>query len=477
MGQTNPVLGFLAKLQQSGLLPMLLQKAGMKPGAPGQQPRTAQASAPGIASAAGGGGQPGIGGSPPQASASPSTGGPQTKYNPSGAGAAVPPPIAQPHEAVQSIAGLLMNWNNRKKKGEEAEAANIAQNLIQAIRSNDKDTINDILNNDHSKKILNKVYKGWLTKMQEAQKPGKEQDPTVSGFESGIMKATQAPQGQPPGAAAGVRIPQPSQADQLGAAKTSAELQAAQQDPNRLLSSQLTSGEMRETQLGAGPEKVKAEREKASAAAQKAMSDLQKAQLEAQKAETELKIKQQEAATSKEKGELSYKTENAKYLKSLAELDIARTRLQSAIRGKTPPIQVKLKLAAIDKAIAIATKVQEEKRAFTSSDFGAMATELRASGATELVKKLPQNWLSTHFWASKDDVTDMIAALQHYKEGIQKGLEAEAPEKKAAAAAGGDEGPDDEEGDAEPQEGDEVEYNGAMYKFDGKQYVKQDKKP
>src|SRR6266404_3823807 len=259
---------FLQKLQQTGLLPMLMQKMGMKPpqgGAPSGGPQPPPQS---ITQSGGSGGQPGVGGAIPgggSASASPG-GGPQVKFDPSGGGSSMTPPIAQPHEAVQSIAQLLMGWQDRKKKGEEAEAANIAQNLIQAMRNGDKDTVNDILNNDHSKKILNKVYKGWLTKMQEAQKPGKEPDPTVSGFEAGIQKATQPsaqpqqqpPQGQPPGSAGGIRLPQQSPQEQLGGAKLSAETQAAKQDPNRLLSSRLTSEEMRETELGAGPEKIQA---------------------------------------------------------------------------------------------------------------------------------------------------------------------------------------------------------------------------
>src|SRR5258708_39270769 len=169
---------------------MLLQKFGTQIGQSGAKPgATAPAAkppmpAPSITQSAG---VPGVGAGGGKGGGSDSgASSPPVKYDPSGAGATMPPPVAQPHEAVQSIAGLLMNWNQRKHKGEEAEAANIAQNLIQAIRNNDKDTISDILNNDHSKKILNKVYKGWLTKMQEAQKPGKEQDPTVSGFEAGI---------------------------------------------------------------------------------------------------------------------------------------------------------------------------------------------------------------------------------------------------------------------------------------------------
>src|SRR5229473_5794859 len=166
---SNSPQAFLQKLQQTGLLPMLLQEMGVQPGGPsGGQPQKPPMQPSSITQAAGGEGttKPGVGGAVPGGGGGGTpSGSPQVKFDSSGAGASMPPPVPQPHEAVQSIAGLLMNYNDRKKKGEEAEAANIAQNLVQAIRNNDKDTINDILNNDHSKKILNKVYKGWLTKM------------------------------------------------------------------------------------------------------------------------------------------------------------------------------------------------------------------------------------------------------------------------------------------------------------------------
>jgi len=400
----------------------------------------------------------------------------------------MPTPVAQPHEAVQSIAGLLMNWNSRKKKGEEAEAANIAQNLVQAIRNNDKDTINDILNNDHSKKILNKVYKGWLTQMQEAQKPGKEKDPTVSGFESGIQKATQGqqqqspPQGQPPGSAGGIRLPQPSQEEQLNAAKTSAQTQTFKQDPNLMKPTQLTSDEVRETQLGAGPAKVKAEEAKAEAAIKKAASEVQKAQLEVQKVEAELKLKQTEGETAKTKGQMSADVEKNKYLKSLVDLDIARERLKLSITktkaGTNVTFATKLKMSAIDKAIQIVTKIQDEKRSFSASDFGDLASELRAAGATELIKKLPTNWLSAHLLSGKNDVTDLLEALQHYKESYQTVIDGLGTKDKTASGEPvGDEGDDEETGDASPEKGDEVEYNGAKYVFDGEKYVKQGAKP
>src|SRR6267154_4421741 len=124
MGQLNSVL---QQLQQKGLLPMLLQKMhmmkqaqpGAAPGVGGAPPGGQAQPAPSITQAASSGGASGGGASSGQG------GGPQVKYDHSGGGASMPPPISQPHEAVQSIAGLLMNWNQRKKKGEEAEAANI----------------------------------------------------------------------------------------------------------------------------------------------------------------------------------------------------------------------------------------------------------------------------------------------------------------------------------------------------------------
>jgi hypothetical protein len=445
----NAPQAFLQKLQQTGLLPMLLQKMGMAPpgGPPGQpqgQPPKSPAQTPPFQATPQQQGQPS--GTPPGAG-----GPPPIKYDPSGAGATMPAPVAQPHEAVQSIAGLLMNWNQRKKKGEEAEAANIAQNLVQAIRNNDKDTINDILNNDHSKKILNKVYKGWLTQMQEAQKSGKEKDPTVSGFEAGIQKATSQPQGQPPGSAGGIRLPQPSQEEQLKAAQTSAATQTFKQDPNLMKPTQLTSDEVRETQLGAGPAKVKAEEAKAEAAIQKAASDVKKAQLEVQKVEAELKLKQTEGETAKTKGQMSTDVEKNKYLKSLVDLDIARERLKLFITktkaGTNVTFATKLKMSAIDKAIQIVTKIQDEKRSFSASDFGDLASELRAAGATELIKKLPTNWLSAHLLSGKNDVTDLLGALQHYKESYQTvidGLGASS-DKKGKTASGEPIGDDESE--------------------------------
>jgi hypothetical protein len=371
----------------------------------------------------------------------------------------MPPPVAQPHDAVNSIAGLLMNWNQRKSKGEEAEAANIAQNLVQAIRNNDKDTINDILNNDHSKKILNKVYKGWLTKMEQAQKPGKEPDPTVSGFEAGIQKATQGgqqpqqpqskmpmPQQQSQGGVGGVRLPMSTQQDQLGAARVSAETQASKQDPSRLL---------------AGDPKTQAEMAKAAA-------EVQKAQLEVQKYELELKTKQQEAASSEARGKAALAAteargkfatdiEHEKYLTSLVNLDIAKQRFRNTVQAKAGkqkqlPISDRIKIESVDKAISIVEGVLKDKRGFSVSDITSLSNELKAAGSTELIKRLPSEY--TTWLHGKGTVDDFAAALNHYKESLKKafddgypGWDGSAPDKKAKTASG--EQVDDESDDVD----------------------------
>lgn len=470
-------LEILQKIQERGLLPMLMQHlagAGKPPGqggpptgaTPGWNP-TASMPLPTGPPGVGAGSQdpastpPPQGAAPPTPQASarePQEGGPQVKYDPSSGGGSLPPPIAQPYEAVQSVHQLLTGWTERKHKKEEAEAANIAQNLMQALKNKDTATVHDILNDQHSKKILDKVYKGWLTKMQEQQKPGKEPDPTVSGFEAGLSTFTQKenqasqPASQPPGSMAGVRLPQASPQDQLGSIKASTELQAAKGDPARTLSSRLTSGEMRETELGAGPEKVQAEKARAEGVIKKAASDVQRAVYDMQRAEAELKIKQQQDATSKEVGKVRTDIEHNRYLKSLVDLDIARAKLKHAIiapKVKQLPINDRIKIESLDKAINIVESVQKENRGFAISDVTALSNELKAAGASELVKRLPSEY--TTWLHGKGTVSDFADALKHYKEGLKKafddgfpGWEGTAPPKAKADAV--DETNDDGEG-------------------------------
>lgn len=213
---------------------------------------------------------------------------PQIKFSTQGAGAAMPAPAPPPmpsfahipesqammskldpkgaatYSAIQGVSNILGQWSQKREAKQQAEAANIAQNLMQAIQSGDQGEIQAILNDPKATKVLNKVYKGWLTKAQDSQKPPEKQDPDVAAFEQGIAKSVQGgggggPQtGVKPSATGGVQSQQPQQEgmprqvggymlpqtlpqELLRAATVNARLQQARNDPNTLLDSQMTS--------------------------------------------------------------------------------------------------------------------------------------------------------------------------------------------------------------------------------------------
>ncbi len=381
-----------------------------------------------------GGGQPG---------ATPSGGGP-----PSSSGqmvSAIDPTGTKAYEGFQGLAGLLQQWTSRKSEKEHVEAANIAQKLRKAMDDNDVATVHEILNDKNATKVLNKVYKGWLTKSQEAQKPGKEPDPAVSGFEKGVTDYEKGKAQQPPKGGrteGGYLLPQGGPAQQASSNIAQTAAITTGQDLERAQRGEPTLAQKAEQ------EKYKAEEEKYQAQAQKAIQDYKKAQLEVQKTQTELQIKQTEVQASKEKGKVSADIEQKRYLKSVVDLDIQKQILQNTImKGKmsqqhkqTLTAANKLKLAAVDKAITIVSKIQDEKRGFSASDFSGLSTELKAAGATNLIKALPEHWYSALF-AGKDSVLDTLEALQQYKESLQKAfLDDEAP-SKAKADEGDDSDP------------------------------------
>ncbi len=265
----------------------------------------------------------------------------------------------------------------------------------------------------------------------------------------------------------GYQLPQPSQGEQLGAAKTSAEQQAAQRDPNRLLTSQLTSEERRTTELGAGPEKVEAEKAKALSDIQKYAAEAKKAEFEAQKADSEYKLKQLEAVTSKTKGELSLGIERTKLLESQAKLDIAKQNLHRAAMLASAAGKVKLssamkiKLEAATRAMSIVEGIVKDKRDLSDSDVQALQNELKVAGATNLADKIRAGGVMGWFVGKKGSspsATMLQSSLQLYVEGLKKSLGADdaKPVKKDTSS-------DEESSDDEPMEGDVVD----GYKFKG----------
>jgi hypothetical protein len=480
LGQQHPNI---AKLQQilQALGPLLTKTASAYQGAAGPKGQGTPGAVP----------QP----SPPQLPP------PRVSYDTSGATGQLPMPQASPtkpgyspspvggammagldptgkavYSAVEGVSKLLQDYESRKDQKEHAEAANIAQNLMVAMQNNDVATVHDILNDKHSRKVLDKVYKGWLTKAQEAQKPGEKPDPAVSGFEDGLKKTVEAKsqQQQPtqmPQTMAGYRLPQAGPAEQLGAAKLSAETQAAKQDPNRLLESQLTSAERRETELGAGPEKVAAEKAKYDEMTKKAIADYQRAAAEQKKAESELELKRYEAEAAKEKGKVSLDIEQKKLLEAQTKLETERARLQLVVAsggGKriAPPINTQNQWNSLLEA---QKAVEALLKSPPSWHFGAppqelrtLQSQLRMAGLASLSMVIP----SQASFFGKVDVPGMLTTIKEElskrKDSLQQGFKDLYPKWQVPgveAVPGGDKAgargalPPDDTGD----EGDDVD--------------------
>lgn len=251
---------------------------------------------------------PGRVGAPPPQMIQP----PKINFSTAGAGAQMPAPAPPPpptnmgmqsdpglmskldpkgasvYSAIQGVSQMLGQWQQKKEQKSQAEAANIAQNLMKAVESGDKDEVAAILNDPKSTKVLNKVYKGWLTPAPQ-EKP---QDPEVQAFTQGIVKymestgpkigsagtatsgggypitnaggppMTQGQQPQPqqqpqqqqqggmPRQMGGYMLPQSLPPDLMKAATQNAELQRAKQDPGSLLgNNQLSSEQIKQAQM------------------------------------------------------------------------------------------------------------------------------------------------------------------------------------------------------------------------------------
>jgi hypothetical protein len=105
-----------------------------------------------------------------------------SKLTPSGSAA---------YAGVQGVAQFLSQWQQKREMKQQGEAANIAQNLMQAIQNGDTATAHEIMNDPKATKILNKVYKGWLTPAKQEKKKEKPPDPELQGFEQGLQKQLQ----------------------------------------------------------------------------------------------------------------------------------------------------------------------------------------------------------------------------------------------------------------------------------------------
>src|SRR5215469_2241160 len=402
------------------------------------------------------------------------------KYNSSGAGATMPPPQAGPtapgytpppfgaqfmsqldpkgaatYSAVQGVSQLLTDWNKRQDQKLQSQAANIAQNLMQAIESGDTATQHDILNDKHSVKILNKVYKGWLTKAQEANMPAEPPDPAIAGFEQGIRQHVNSkgqqqqsqvqPQLKPqtdPRVVGGYRIPQSTPAQQLTAAKIDAEKQAAQQDPQRLLETQLNSVEQKQMERIAGGLQVSpSEIERLNAAEAASERKIAAAGL--------IQAQKDRAAYQKQildnQGKYNVAVANAQGKADAATI-LGQYRLRAAMQNvklKVPPASAQMKLkaaqdasAALDGFITGKTKAGLWSAA-TGHPFMQLQQQLKAAGLTQLASDLPTFMGTTgegmdKLKEIKESVDAYVKSYQDTLKGVYPGAGSEKGQEKSA---------------------------------------------
>lgn len=361
---------------------------------------------------------------------------PQVGYNTSGATGSLAPPTPQPISKINGLQSLLMQWNQRKDQKQQSEAANIAQNLMQAIQSNDVAMVHEILNDKHATKVLDKVYKGWLQKAQEAQKPGEPPDPTQAGFESGLQAFIQGKGKQPemPKRMGGYQLPQASPQKQFDTAKMNAAVTQAQQDPNIMKPTQLTSEEERKKQLSAGPEKVDAELAAARAKLVAAQATVDKANYEAQKAQTEYLREQVKGQNEGKRDEARLAELNAQVRAKNLQVDIENARFQ---REKMKTQNINMATKADQHKMSMLTQAEkmlgQPQFTLSNQNVSALSALLRQAGATSIAKALDDDakrgFMNVHFGSGRTYKTnqDLLDAISTYKGGLTgKAVEKEA---------------------------------------------------
>lgn len=406
---------------------------------------------------------------PAQAMYSPPSGGEilASKLQPKGAAA---------YSGIQGVAEVLDKWNQRKEGKMQAEAANIAKNLMTALESNDQTTVHEILNDPHSTKVLNKVYKGWLVKDQEAKKQKESQgkqkpaDPTLQGFEKGMSEFLQKKQGgqqpptqgqqpspqqgqqpqgqQPQGmpkSVGGYLIPQagPTQLDTR--AKENANIQANKDQPGRMVTP---------TAWDPTPKNI-ADMEKAKSSIIVANTNTKKAELQMQKSQADyekalLGIKSQEERAKLQSSEL-----NTKYQTSLVNLDIQKQKLGIEIQRyqnikqsgankeakgtavKPPSQQFQVKMQMLSQAEDALKQLSADPNGkITKENVTEIAQALKAAGAVGVSKKLTDEQGS--WFKSYSSPKEILDDIKLYRDGMQKtfGIDEKGNPKDDKASSG-----------------------------------------
>jgi len=372
-------------------------------------------------------------GTPPRGGYEPPAFGSQfmSKLDPSGAAT---------YSAIQGVSKVLQDWAARKDQKEHVEAANIAQNLMNALSNNDVAAVHDILNDPKSTKVLNKVYKGWLEKAQEAQEPGEAPDPTVAGFEAGLKQYTQkggqgGAQGQQPqGGAPGGQTPPGTMPRTMGGYRLPQASPQTQADAT--LKMLQTQNQIRQQQALAqqpaspySPEQ-QAAIIKAQSEAQIAALNVQKEQAALQKTQAETQAALAKGTLEKDKAQADLLAAQARAQTAATNLEIAKTKLQVAKAGGkiTPATQAKINGAK--SALDIIDNITGGKGDTSTNTLTGIKNSLIVAGLPGLAKQISEGGLvksqglmpgmvkSTP--TSSDELKRIRPQIQAFYDGITK---------------------------------------------------------
>jgi len=347
------------------------------------------------------------------------------KPQPPGAAPTPNAPVPQPHEQINSLAQLILGWKHRDYTKKAAEMQNVWTDLMEAMdalrdpaQAKQAQVMIDTIMERHGKDLA-KFFKGRFEEVKKQQTQAgdqKEPDPTEQGLE-GALQQKQKEAAQPP-SAGGYYLPMAGPEAQLKNAAVNANLAAARLDPQRMLQSQLTSGEMRQQELGAAGLAVTP---KMDVELKKAALEVTKFQHEAQKAAAEFLAAQQRLQLGEKVEEGKIDELRLKNQKALTDLDIARQRLARE-RLKTKGTQqmnqsYRLKFGAIKQAEDAINQLIGSKAGITGENVTNLVNLLKAAGATGIANDLvtqQKTWYKSY--SKPEQIRD---ALQSYKKSFQ----------------------------------------------------------
>lgn len=358
-----------------------------------------------------------VGASMPQPQAGPTSGG----YQPPPFGAQMmdklDPRGAATFSAVQGVSQLLQDFENRKQQKEHAEAANIAQNLMQAIESGDIKTQQDILNDKHATKVLNKVYKGWLTKAQEAQQPDEKPDPAVQGFEQGIRQhVQQKSQKQQPGVVNGYRMPQATPEQILKARQTqNAMTQANALSPDELRTQARRAAGIEATPTNLYSPDIQAKIAAAQAEYVKSQAEVQKASLDLQKSQVDYQAAQARGETSVQELQERLKADQEETKRAGLEADTARAKYQLALLGGKISPRMQAQLSVLKRAEGIAQNIVSGKGDTSTNTITALQNMLTMAGLPSLAKSLRPGHVFGIGKSKNEDIQSVLDGIKSYE--------------------------------------------------------------